>query len=96
MSQYGSAIKAHKQSLKKSLRNKSVKTQIKTWTKKLERHLYDKDLAKSRIALVSTQSAIMRAVTKRVLKLNTASRKVSQLTHKVKFLENALSDSSSR
>jgi len=96
MAQGKAAIKAHKQSLKKSLRNKSIKTKIKTYTKKFEECINTSDLKKMKIALESAESIIMRAVTRKVLKLNTASRKVSKLTHKFKRLEGSLSNTSSK
>ncbi len=87
MAQHKSAIKAHKQSLKRALRNKIIKSKIKTFTKKVEELVKSKDSANAIPALKTAESTIMKAVTKKVLKLNTASRKVSKLTHKVKSLE---------
>ena len=95
MAQGKAAIKAHKQSLRKSLRNKSIKTRIKTYIKKFEEFTNTNDLKKMKLALESAESIIMRAVTRKVLKLNTASRKVSKLTHKFKRLESSLSNASS-
>jgi small subunit ribosomal protein S20 len=87
MAQHKSAIKAHKQSLKRALRNKSIKSKIKTLTKKLEQLVNSKDFEKAKSTLGQVESAIMKSVTKKVLKLNTASRKVSRLAKKVKSLE---------
>jgi small subunit ribosomal protein S20 len=88
MAQHESAIKAHKQSLKRALRNRITKTQIKTYSKKVEDGVASKDFNQATIALRKAESVIMKAVTKNVLKLNTAARKVSNLTHKVKAIEN--------
>jgi small subunit ribosomal protein S20 len=86
MAQHQSAIKAHKQSLKKALRNKITRTLIKTHSKKVERFVSSKDSKGAIPALRKAESIIMKAVTKKVLKLNTASRKVSSLAHKVKAI----------
>ncbi len=90
MAQHKSAIKAHKQSLKRVLRNKATKSKIKTFTKKVEELVKLNDLANATPALRIAESTIMKAVTKKVLKLNTASRKVSRLAHKVKSLEKSV------
>lgn len=87
MAQHKSAIKAHKQSLKNALRNKMTKSKIKTFTKKVEELVESNDFTNAIAALRIAKSTIMKAVTKKVLKLNTASRKISKLTHKVKLLE---------
>jgi small subunit ribosomal protein S20 len=90
MAQHKSAIKAHKQSVKRVLRNKATKSKIKTFTKKVEELVKLNDLANATPALRIAESTIMKAVTKKVLKLNTASRKVSRLAHKVKSLEKSV------
>ena len=90
MAQHKSAIKAHKQSIKRVLRNKATKSKIKTFTKKVEELVKLNDLANATPALRIAESTIMKAVTKKVLKLNTASRKVSKLAHKVKSLEKSV------
>jgi small subunit ribosomal protein S20 len=87
MAQYKSAIKSHKQSLKRALRNKIIKTKIKTHIKKVESKINSTNLSQAQYALRIAESIIMKAVTKKILKLNTASRKISRLTHKVKALE---------
>ena len=87
MAQHKSAIKAHKQSLKRALRNKSTKSKIKTYTRKLEQLVKLKNFENAKSTLSQVESIIMKAVTKKVLKLNTASRKVSRLAQKVKSLE---------
>lgn len=87
MAQHKSAIKAHKQSLKRVLRNRITKSKIKTYSKKVEEVIKTKNLSEAIPALRKAESIIMKAVTKGVLKLNTAARKVSKLTHKVKAIE---------
>ncbi|MFQ3307279.1 MAG: small subunit ribosomal protein S20 [Candidatus Midichloriaceae bacterium] len=82
-----SAIKAHKQSIKRALRNRSVLTMINTFSKKVEKFVVSKEYDNAKEALSKAESIIMKAVTKNVLKLNTASRKVSNLCRKVKSIE---------
>jgi len=68
----------------------NTKSKIKTFTKKVEELVKLNDLANATPALRIAESTIMKAVTKKVLKLNTASRKVSRLAHKVKSLEKSV------
>jgi len=87
MANHESAKKAYRQTLKKTLVNKSRKSRIKTFVKKVISSVASgaKDLAV--VALRDAQSEVMRGVKAGVLKLNTASRIVSKLTHKVKSLD---------
>jgi small subunit ribosomal protein S20 len=87
MAQHKSAIKSYKQSLKRALRNKSAKSKIRTFVKKLEKSVESQNLQEARSTLSQVESVIMRSVTKRVLKLGTASRKISRLAKKIKALD---------
>jgi len=87
MAQHKSAIKAHNQSLKRALRNKSTLSKIKTFTKKLVSFISLGNYEDAKHFLGRVESLIMKSVTKKVLKLNTAARKVSKLTKKVKTIE---------
>ena len=84
MARHKSAMKSHRQSIRRSLRNKSVKSRIRNLRKKLSYSLKLKKIEESQSILHKAQSTIMRAATKKVLKLNNASRIVSKLTKKVK------------
>ena len=86
MAQYKTSIKTHKQSIKKALRNKVARSKMKTFIKKVEYCIKIKDLLSSILALNKAKSIIMQAVNKKVLKLNTASRKIRGLVRKIKFL----------
>ena len=68
---------------KKTLRNKMIKSKIKTYIKKLEAAIAanDKELAQKR--LLETISEIDKAATKGIFHKNTAARKVSRLTKAV-------------
>lgn len=87
MAQHKSAIKAHKQSLKRKERNISLLTSIKTFIKKVEQCISSGNTEKALEAVKKAESHIMKGVTKGVLKKNTASRKVSKLVKKVKNLK---------
>jgi small subunit ribosomal protein S20 len=74
-----SAIKAIRSSAQKNSINKSRKNRIRTFVRKVvdEIKLGNKENAKQ--ALKNLEPELMRGVTKKVYKLNTASRKLSRL-----------------
>ena len=86
---------AHTLTTKKNIRvtsrktaiNKSRKSRIRTFLRKVEDAIAanDKDLAKK--ALVEFESEIMSGVSKGVYKLNTAARKVSRMAKKIKNMQ---------
>jgi small subunit ribosomal protein S20 len=84
MANHESANKAYRQSEKKYARNKSRKSKIKTLTKKVLDAINQKDVESAKSAFILVQSEIMKAVSKKVFKLNTASRKVSSLSNLIK------------
>jgi small subunit ribosomal protein S20 len=87
MANHKSATKAHTRSLTKCAANNVIKSKIKTFSTRVESAVKSKEhvLAVSEFRLAESQ--IMKAVTKGVLKLNTAARKVSNLAKRVKSLE---------
>ncbi len=89
MAHHASAKKALRQSIKHNAANRSRSSEIKTFVKKVEAAIAAKDLKSAQEALRLAQAKIMKGVEKAILKQNTASRKVSRLTHKVKALEAA-------
>jgi small subunit ribosomal protein S20 len=87
MANTSSALKSIRQEEKRTQINRSRKSKIKTYTKKLLLTISnnsDKELVME--AFIKAQSEIMRGVTKKVLKLNNASRKISRLHKLVKAL----------
>ena len=80
-------IKSAKKRIKvietKTLRNKMIKTKIKTYIKRLEAAIAagDKELANER--LVATISEIEKATSKGIFHKNTSARKISRLTKAV-------------
>lgn len=85
---------ANHKSAKKSIRqiktvtaiNRSRKSRIHTFIRKVEDAIKAGNAELARSTFLVAESEIMRGVTKNVLKLNTASRKVSRLCARVKAL----------
>ena len=87
---------AHSKSSKKRVfigkrnaaRNKSIKSRVKTFVKKVLTAVEAKNVDEAKAALQVAYKELDKAVTKGVLKKNTASRKKSRLTLKVNALAN--------
>ena len=87
---------AHSKSSKKRVfigernaaRNKSIKSRVKTFVKKVLIAVEAKHVDEAKAALQVAYKELDKAVTKGVLKKNTASRKKSRLTLKVNALAN--------
>ena len=88
---------AHHKSAKKRIRqtesrteiNRSRMSRIRTFVKKVETAIAGGNASEAQAALKSAQPEIMRGVTKGVLAMGTASRKVSRLAKRVKALSAA-------
>lgn len=87
MANHKSAIKRHKQTEKRRVRNASVKTTVKSSIKKVREAITNSDAAEAKSSLVTAISRLDGAVSKGVLHKNNASRKVSRLTTAVNALE---------
>lgn len=81
-----SAKKRIRQTLRRTLRNKSRKSRIRTFVRKVEEAVARGDHEAARAAFVAAESELRRGVTKGVLHLNTAARKISRLARRVKAL----------
>jgi small subunit ribosomal protein S20 len=81
-----SALKRTRQNINRRLRNKAVRTQVKSATKRLETKVVEKDLQLALDELKSAKSTIAKAAKKGVLHRNTASRKISRLERMVNTL----------
>ena len=87
---------AHSKSSKKRVfigernaaRNKSIKSRVKTFVKKVLSAVEAKNVDEAKAAFQVAYKELDKAVTKGVLKKNTASRKKSRLTLKVNALAN--------
>ena len=82
MSNHKSAKKRAKQNEVRRMRNRSVKSQVKTAVTKL-RALIEKDPESAAKTMQETTSIIAKAAKKGVLHSNTASRKISRLAQLV-------------
>lgn len=84
MANHTSAKKAIRQTLKKTLINKNRSSRIKTYLKKVLQAIASGSVESAKSALIIAQSEIMKGVTKNIIKLNTASRRISRLSQKIK------------
>ena len=66
--------------------NKARRSRIRTFLKKVEEAITSGDKLAANTALKSAQPELMRGVTKGVYKKNTAARKMSRLSSRVKSL----------
>ena len=78
------AYKSVKVTKKRTIRNQSIKSRLKTETKKFINLLASKKLDEAKKQLNSLISEIDKASSKRVIHKNTASRKKSHLMKKLK------------
>lgn len=86
MANHASAEKRIRQTEKRTVVNRARRSRIRTFVKSVETALQSGEKDKAAEALRLAQSEMMRGVTKGVVKLNTASRKISRLAAKVKQL----------
>lgn len=88
---------AHSKSSKKRIfigernaqRNQAIKSRVKTFVKKVLSAVEDKNIDEAKLALQVAYKELDKAVTKGVLKKNTASRKKSRLALKINALSNS-------
>ncbi len=79
-----SAKKAVRKIERRTEVNKARRTRMRTFIRKVEEAVAGGDKQVAGEALIAAQPEIMRAVTKGILKKNTASRKISRLAASVK------------
>ena len=72
--------------LRKTDINKSRRSRIKTFVRKVEDALESKDAKAAMESLKAAQPEIMRGVTKGIFHKNTASRKISRLSSRIKAI----------
>ncbi len=78
--------KRARQNDRRALVNKNRRTRIRTFIRKVEEAIAGGKQADASAAMKAAQPEIMRGVTKGILHKNTASRKISRLTARVKAL----------
>jgi len=81
-----SAKKRIRNTLRKTDINKSRRSRIKTFVRKVEDALESKDAKAAVESLKLAQPEIMRGVTKGIFHKNTASRKISRLSSRIKAI----------
>ncbi len=79
MAIHASAIKRHRQSLKRRATNKEVKSRIRTLIKKARQAIEAKDRGQISAHLREVNQALGKAVSKGIFKRNTAARWLSRL-----------------
>ena len=84
MANIQSAKKRTRQILARTERNRVRKTRIHTVIRKVEEAVASKDKTKAQEAFRQAEPVIKRGVTKGVIHLRTASRRVSRLSHLVR------------
>ena len=87
MAHHRSAKKRIRQTEKRTAVNRSRMSRIKTFVRKVEDALAKGDHDAARAAFVEAEPELRRGVTKGVLHLNTASRKISRLSRRVRALD---------
>lgn len=81
-----SVLKRVRQTKKLTLRNRMVKSSLKTLTKKVESDVASRNLESAKESLKNVVRAVDKARTKGIIHRNTAARKVSRLVKLVKSL----------
>ena len=83
MANHSSAEKRNRQRIKRTTRNRGIKTAFRSLVKTVREAVTKGDKSVAQTALLTATSAIDAAVTKGVLHRTTASRKISRLTSAV-------------
>ncbi len=86
MANTSSAKKAVRKIARRTADNRSRRSQMRTYIRKVEEALESGNAAQAQTALHEAEPLIMRAAQKGIVHKNTASRKVSRLTARVKQL----------
>ncbi len=81
-----SAKKAARQAERRTLINKSRRTRMRTYVRKVEEAIATGDKEAANAALREAQPEIMRSAARGIVHRNTASRKISRLSARIKAL----------
>lgn len=81
------AIKRVKQARRRTEVNRARRSRIRTFLKSVEEAISSGDKQAAALALTAAQPEIMRGVTRGVLHKNTASRKISRLSARIKSMD---------
>ena len=81
-----SAKKAARQAERRTLVNKGRRSRVRTYVRKVEEAIASGDKQAAAVALREAQPEIMRSAQKGIVHRNTASRKISRLSARIKAL----------
>ncbi len=79
MANHPSALKRHRQSLKRNLRNRISKTRIKNAVKAVRTAVEANDLGQAETAMVTATKVLDKAASKKVIHWRQAARRISRL-----------------
>ena len=91
MANHKSALKRHRQSEKRRLRNHAIKTRVRNLVRSVRTALQGKDATAAKTTLQEATRALSKAVGKGVLHRNNAARRISRLTTAVSQLTQSAS-----
>ena len=83
MANHKSAVKRHKQSLKKAVRNRAARTRVKNVIKAVRTAVLENDMEKAGTALTAATSVLDKTAGKGVIHWKNAARKISRLAKAV-------------
>ena len=86
MAHHRSAKKRIRQTEKRTIVNRSRMSRIKTFVRKVEDALAKGDVGMAQAAFREAEPELRRGITKGVLHINTASRKISRLSRRVRSM----------
>ena len=86
MANTSSAKKAVRKIDRRTAVNRSRRSQMRTYIRKVEEALESGDASAAKTALATAEPIMMRAAQKGIVHKNTASRRISRLTKRVKSL----------
>ncbi len=89
MANSAQAKKRARQTERRTEVNKARRSRIKTYVRKVEEALESGNEEVAKVALVAAEPELMRGVSKGIVHKNTAARKISRLSSRVKALSNA-------
>ena len=87
MANHKSALKRHRQSLKKATKNRTVKTRVKNVIKAVRLAIQGSDKEQALVALNNARTVLDKAGSKKILHWKNVARKVSRLNKAVMALE---------
>jgi small subunit ribosomal protein S20 len=87
LANHKSAIKRHKQSLKKAARNRAARTRVKNAVKAVRAAVLEKDVQKAEAAFVAATSVLDKTAGKGAIHWRKAARKISRLAKAVQTVQ---------